>query len=119
MSFRFRKFKVYDDAQDWLKIIFQLTLGLKRAKMFELSNQIDRAGISVILNIAEGSDRGSDRELNRFLDISLGSLNEVIAGLDIARRSKFISDAEFDGALVESEKLAKQLGGFKRYLKSC
>lgn len=119
MSFRFRKFKVYADAQVWIKEIFVIASRVRKARYFELSSQIERAAISVIMNIAEGSDRGTDRELNRFLDISLGSLNEVVAGLDIALNFKLISQPDFDKVLLSSENLARQLGGFKKHLKSC
>lgn len=117
MSFRFRNFKVYEDAQDWIKTIFLLSFKIRKAKYFELTSQIQRAAISVVMNIAEGSDRGSDKDFNRFLDISLGSLNEVIAGLDIALRFSLISPKEFNDILSLSESLAKQLGGFKKHLK--
>ena len=69
------------------------------------------------MNIAERSDRGSDKDFNRFLDISLGSLNEAVAGLDIALSFSTISQNQFGDILLLSEQLAKQLGGFKKYLK--
>lgn len=119
MSFRFREFRVYQDAQVWIKNIFKLTIIIRNQKYFELSSQVERAALSVILNIAEGSDRGSDKDFNRFLDISLGSLNEVIAGLDIATKSDLITLENFENILIESEKMAKQLGAFKNALKSC
>ena len=119
MSFRFRNFRVYQDAKIWIKYIFRLTFKIKRLRYFELASQTERAAISVILNIAEGSDRGSDKDFNRFLDISLGSLNEVIAGLDIALELNLITAKEFEESLIKSENLAKQLGAFKKALKSC
>lgn len=69
------------------------------------------------MNIAEGSDRGSDKDFSRFLDISLGSLNEVIAGLDIALEENTIGKFEFNNIINKSESLAKQLGAFKNALK--
>lgn len=117
MSFRFREFRVYQNSLSWIETIFKLTHTIQNQRYFELSNQIERAAISVILNIAEGSDRGTDKDFNRFLGISLGSLNEVIAALDIANKSKLIPVKDFELVLVESENLAKQLGSFKKALK--
>lgn len=116
MSFRFREFRVYQEAKLWATMVFKLTAQIRRAKWFELSCQVERAAVSVILNIAEGSDRGSDKDFKRFLDISLGSLNEVIAGLDIALDLKLITDNQFNEILHYSENLAKQLGAFKKTL---
>ena len=118
MSFRFREFRVYKDAKIWIGQIFKLTSQIRSKRQFELASQIERAAISVILNIAEGSDRGSDKDFNRFLDISLGSLNEVIAGLDIVLDQKFITSIQFNEILNNSEILARQLGAFKKALKS-
>lgn len=116
MSFRFREFRVYKDAKLWMIQITKITFQIKKAKCFELACQIERAAISVIMNIAEGSDRGSDKDFNRFLDIALGSLNEVIAGLDIALTQKLITNIQFNEILDSSESLAKQLGAFKKAL---
>lgn len=119
MSFRFRQFQVYKEGKIWFQDIILVIRDIKQERYFELSNQIERAALSVLLNIAEGSDRGSDKEFRRFLDISLGSLNETVAGLDVALDLKLISQANFDKIYLSSENLDKQLGGFRKLLKSC
>ena len=67
MSFRFREFPVYKDAKIWLIDVYNLANQIKNKKYFDLAGQIERSALSVILNIAEGSDRGSDREFHRFI----------------------------------------------------
>jgi four helix bundle protein len=62
--------------------VFVLTSKLP-PKYYYLVDQIRRAALSVALNIAEGSAKGSDKDFNRYIHISLGSAYEVIAALDI------------------------------------
>ena len=118
MSFRFREFRVYKESKIWIKDIFVISKEIRYKKYFELASQIERAALSVVLNIAEGSDRGSDRDFRRFLDISLGSLNETIAGMDLALELKLINQADFDKIYISTENLVRQLGSFRKKLNS-
>jgi four helix bundle protein len=118
MKFRFLEWDVYKDAQELVKIILNIVKNLPREYRFELGSQLIRSAFSVVLNIAEGSGKGSDKDFNKFLDISLGSLYEVLAGADTLKKSNLISTKEFEIILKECEKIADQLGGFKKKLKS-
>ena len=113
-TFRFLQFKVYNDAKNYFKKILIVS---ERVISFSFKDQIRRASLSIILNIAEGSAKKSDIEFARFLEISIGSLNEVVACLDIMLELKKISEEEYKKLLNESEELAKQLGGFIKKLK--
>ncbi len=100
MSFRFQKFKIYSDAKIFVKLVFQLTVNFPNTFQHDLGRQIRNAVISVVLNLAEGSDRGSDKEFNRFIMTSLGSLNEVVAGFDIALENNLINSSEYKKVLI-------------------
>ncbi len=113
-TFRFLEFKVYKDA----KIFYQRMLILsKDLNNYSFKDQINRAALSVVLNIAEGSARKSDKEFARFLEISIASLNEVVACIDIMHDVKKINYQNYKNLLNKSEELAKQLGGFIKKLK--
>ncbi len=115
-KFRFLKWQVYKDAKELFSIIIKLVKKLPREFRFELGSQLIRAGLSVILNIAEGSGKSTDKELNRYLDISLGSLNEVLACCDVMKDNNFITKKEFEGIFQKTEDISNQLGGFKKKL---
>jgi len=89
---------------------------LPRDVNYELGNQIIRSSFSVILNTAEGSRKKSDKELNRYFDIPIGSLNETVAGMDVLRDNQFITEENFKMVLQKAESISKQLGGFKKKL---
>jgi four helix bundle protein len=113
-TFRFLQFKVYKDTKLYFKEIIVIS---ERIKNYSFKDQIRRASLSIILNIAEGSAKKSDIEFARFLEISIGSLNEVVACLDVMHDLKKLTEKEYTSLLQKSEELAKQLGGFIKKLK--
>lgn len=115
--FRFLNWKVYNDAQKLFTLILKIVQKIPREYRFELGSQIIRSAFSVILNIAEGSGKTSDKELNRFLNISLGSLNETLAAIDTLLFNNLITKGEFNNIYLLIEEISKQLGGFKKKLK--
>jgi len=83
---------------------------------YNLKNQIRRAALSIVLNIAEGSAVKSDKEFARYLEKSLGSVNEVVACFDVMKECGYINKSLFVKMVDQAELIAKQLGGFKKHL---
>lgn len=84
--------------------------------MFCLTAQLRRAVNSIILNIAEGSNRSSDLDFRRFLNTALTSLEEVVACLDIALDEHYISSKQHGTQFAQAESLGKQLLSFMKKL---
>ncbi|MCC6323523.1 four helix bundle protein [Candidatus Nomurabacteria bacterium] len=116
-TFRFRNFKVYQETR---KVNMQIKSLVKKKfpkeELYILTSQIHRALDSIILNIAEGSERGTDRDFAHFLNISNGSLHEVVACLDVAFDSKYITEKELNENMELLEGLAHQLTAFRKSL---
>jgi len=115
-KFRFRNFQVYKDALNFQKELKDLSRKFPKEEQFCLTSQLWRALYSIILNIAEGSDRGTDKDFAHFLNNSHTSLNEVVACLDLALNNKYISESDHNEYLEKSEKLANQLTAFRKSL---
>ncbi|MBI5411901.1 four helix bundle protein [Candidatus Peregrinibacteria bacterium] len=117
-KFRFREFQVYRDSRKFSsKNLKSLTrIKFPKEEQFCLTSQLWRALDSIILNIAEGSDRGTDKDFAHFLNTSHTSLNEVVACLDVALDSKYLTEKEHDECLKESELLGNQLTAFRKRL---
>src|SRR3990167_8478691 len=79
MGFRFRNFPIYQELRIFIKDIYSLSNRLPRKEQIGLASQVRRAAASSLLNLAEGSMKKSDAELNRFLLISIGSISEIAA----------------------------------------
>ena len=111
--FRFRRFPVYQDAWRFRQELKELSRQcFPREEQHVLTSQLCRALDSILLNIAEGSDRYSDMDFGRFLNTSLGSVNEVVACLDGALDSGYISEILHTDFLAKAERLARQLKAF-------
>lgn len=82
-----------------------------------LADQLKRSSLSIVLNIAEGSSKQSDKDFNRYIAISLGSVDETIASLEIAFDQKLLPKERFVYFESRHELLSKQLGGFSKFLK--
>ncbi|HBB76449.1 MAG: S23 ribosomal protein [Candidatus Levybacteria bacterium GW2011_GWC1_40_19] len=117
MVFRFRKFPVFQDSKRLHKEVIILT-GNFPNKYYYLADQVRRSSLSVVLNIAEGSSKQSDKDFNRFIATALGSVDETITCIEIAKDLKLITEAKFSNFEKEYESVSKQLGGLSKYLKN-
>ncbi len=113
-KFRFREFPVYKDARTFIVLTKNLSYKkFPKHEQFALLSQLTRALDSIVLNIAEGSDRGTDKDFAHFLNIAHTSLNETVACFDIALDSKYYSTEEHGKLLHCAELLANQLTAFR------
>ncbi len=79
---------------------------------FTLKNQIQRAAISISSNIAEGYERGSNREFVQFLYYAKASCGEVRSQVQLAKRVKVISDSQAAQIFAASKELSARLGAY-------
>jgi four helix bundle protein len=93
---RFEDLHAWRSARDLTNLIYELTHAGEFARDFGLRDQIRRAASSVMLNIAEGFDAGSDAEFVRFLGYARRSASETQAGLYTALDQKYILQSQFD-----------------------
>jgi four helix bundle protein len=117
-TFRFRTFPVYKDTLVFISEVKQFTKSaFPKNEQFGLTSQLWRALDSIILNIAEGTDKYSHFDFSRFLNQALGSLNEVVACFDIALLNKYLSKANHSEFLEKADKLYRQLKAFSSYVR--
>ncbi|MDO8513884.1 MAG: four helix bundle protein [bacterium] len=116
-NFRFLNWTIYTEAKNIFGKILIINNKLPNEIKFSLGDQPIRSSLSVVLNIAEGSGKNSDRELNRYFNIAIGSLYETLANLDILKDEKYISKEQYNSLFTQIESIIKQLGGFKKLLK--
>ncbi|MBI2674017.1 MAG: four helix bundle protein [Candidatus Zambryskibacteria bacterium] len=115
-QFRFLDWKVYKDSQKLFSSLLQIVKKLPREYRYELGSQLLRSGSSIILNVAEGSGKQSEKELNRFIETALGSSYETLANIDILKSNNFITEEGFLAIQETIADVCSQLGGFKKKL---
>ena len=104
-DFYYRKLKVYHQSKQLVTNIYSLTKSFPLQEQYGLSNQIQRAAISIPSNIAEGMGRFSFKERIHFLEIAYGSLMEVMCQLEIAEQLTYITSNN----LTEQENLVSEI----------
>jgi four helix bundle protein len=115
------KIERFEDVESWKEsrlLVRDVYKRLTLCKDLGFKNQMQRAAISIMSNIAEGFDRGSNKEFVQFLVIARGSVSEVksqaYAGLDIG----YLDEEVFMAITDRCTKIINLLNGFIRFLKN-
>ena len=113
------KIEKFEDIIAWQKSK-ELTLTLykifKSSRDFQFKDQILRASLSIMNNIAEGYERKGDKELAKFLFIAKGSCGEVRSMLYLARELRYISGSDFNRIYNLTLEISRILSGFMKTL---
>lgn len=115
---RFEDIKAWQEARELTKRIYGLTRREPFARDFGLRDQIQRAAVSSMSNIAEGFDCDSRVEFGRFLGIARRSGVEVQSLLYVAMDVGYIDESEFALHYEQARKTKALIGGFKSSLTS-
>lgn len=114
---RFEEIKVWNEAKSFVNDIYNLIFThQKLQKDYSLVDQLKRASYSIMLNIAEGFERGSNKEFANFLNIAKGSAGEVRSILHLLKDNKYILEKEFDELYLKIENISAQLSNFRKFL---
>ena len=110
----------FEDIESWKEariLVSQVYSALLPCRDYGLSSQMQRASVSIMSNIAEGFDRGSNKEFIQFLIIARGSASEVksltYAALDLG----YFDDGTFSNIVDRCTSISNLLNGFIRFLK--
>jgi four helix bundle protein len=111
MATRFEDLVVWQKARALTGLIYDLTREKTFAGDFGLRDQIRSAAVSVMSNIAEGFERGSDAEFGHFLSIAKGSCGEVRSQLYVAGDQGYIDATSFTRASDDAAEVSRMLQG--------
>ena len=115
---RFEDLEVWQKAKELTNLIYGLSSSGSFARDFGLRDQMRRAAVSIMSNIAEGFESQTQALFIQFLSRAKGSSGELRAQLYIALEQKYTTTAEFQFAFSLAELCSKQLASFIRYLES-
>lgn len=115
-DFYYRKLLVYQQSMLLLSDVYRLTRNFPQSEAYGLTNQLQRAAVSIPSNIAEGMGRFSIKERMHFLEISNGSLMEVMCQLEIAQLLGYITTEELQEQEKKIAALAKMMIGLRNKL---
>jgi four helix bundle protein len=111
----FEELEAWQRARELVRVIYNCSGAGGFAKDFALRDQIRRAVVSVLPNIAEGFERSGDREFVQFLATAKGSCGEVRAQLYAALDQGYVTDEQFATASAVAIEVSKLIAGLMRY----
>ncbi len=114
---RFEDIDAWKKGRELTKAIYTATSAGGFGQDPALRDQIRRAVVSVPSNIAEGFERGGDKEFRQFLAQAKGSTGEVKTHLYVALDVGYLSQATFDELYRQAAEAGRLIGGFMRYLR--
>ncbi|MDC1205508.1 four helix bundle protein [Candidatus Pacebacteria bacterium] len=113
------KYKSFEDIQCWQKskiLSVQIYKTLQNNRDFSFRDQMQRAAVSVMNNIVEGSERNSYKEFRQFLYVAKASCGEVRSMLYLAKELGYVSEDEFTDLRDQAVEISKMLSGFIKAL---
>ena len=113
---KFEELVVWEKARKLTGNIYNVTKDEQFSDDRELVTQIRRASVSVMSNIAEGKERGGDREFAQFLQIAKGSAGEIRSQLYVARDQNYIAQKKFEELIELSTEVSRLLSGLIKKL---
>ena len=115
---RFKEIQAWQTARQLTNFVYNLTGQSVLAKDFGLKDQIRRAAVSVMSNIAEGYESWTDTQFINYLGTARASAGEVRAQLYIALDQKYIAPEQFQDAYELADKASRQIANFIKYLEA-
>jgi four helix bundle protein len=113
----FEDIDAWQKARQLSKMVYEYTKQDAFKKDYGLCDQIRRAAVSVMSNIAEGFDRSGNKEFIQFLFIAKGSTAEIESQLYVALDNGYINEEQFTEVTSLTNVIKSLLSGFIRYLK--
>ena len=113
----FEDFEIWKEARHLTREIYTLSKATKFSKDFGLRDQMQRAAVSIMSNIAEGFERGGNQEFVQFLYIAKGSCGEVRSQLYIALDQEYVDQTVADKLLIILKRLSVMIKHLIDHLK--
>ncbi len=115
---RFEEIKAWQLGRELVKSIYALSKKGEFSKDYGFKDQIRRATISIMSNVAEGFERFSKKEFIQYLNIARGSAGEVRSHLYLALDLEYIKQEEFTDMKRKCESISGHIWNFMKYLKN-
>ena len=114
-----KRLERFEDLVAWQKArvltcqIYHVTGSGRFAKDYGLRDQVRRAAVSIMSNLAEGFERGGRSEFHQFLSVAKASCAELRSQLYVARDAGYLEDHTFGALLSQAEEVGRITGGLR------
>ena len=112
-QFDFEKLKVYQKALDFIDRIFEIYKEMSQDYKITIGSNLARAALSIANNLAEGNDKKSKKERNRFFGISSDSTRECVSVINVLRRQSLIGQSKYIELRLDAREITSMIHGLK------
>lgn len=102
---------------DLAEVVYRLTDRFPREEKYGMISQLQRCSVSIPSNISEGAGRGTNKQFRQFLEMSMGSCNEVQTQIELSYRFGYINKEILDKTIDEAVQIYKMILAFYNSLK--
>ena len=114
---RFEDLDAWKVARELTREVYRITSVERFSRDFGLKDQIRKASVSIMSNVAEGFERDGNREFCNFLSIGKGSAGEVQSQLYVALDQDYITRVDFESVYSKAKESGRVIAGLGNYLK--
>ena len=114
---QFEDLEIWKEARRLTQAIYQLTKSDKFSRDFALRDQVRRAAVSIMSNIAEGFERGGNQEFVQFLYVAKASCGEVRSQIYVALDQGYMPKPDSEESIVSFRRLSGMIGNLINYLR--
>ena len=115
---QFEDLLCWQKARELNRMIYKVYNQGPFSRDFSLQNQVRRASVSVMSNVAEGFERGGDKEFIQFLSTAKGSCGELRCQLYVALDEAYLNETDFKRFYGMCEEISRMISGFMTYLRN-
>jgi len=112
-----RELKIWQRSMDFVERIYKVSANFPREEKYGLIAQIRSCAVSVPSNISEGGGRATNKQFKHFLEISMGSINELQTQIELANRFSYLSRDVYEEIIDEGLQIYKMILAFYNSLK--
>ena len=110
-QFDFERLKVYQKALDFVDKIFVVYKKLSYDYKISIGSNLVRAVLSIVNNLAEGNDKNSTKERNRYFGISSDSTRECVSVLNVLKRQELVDSEEYLKLRQDAREITSMIRG--------
>ena len=113
----YRELKIWQRSMDFVVKVYEITASFPKEERYGLISQLRSCAVSVPSNISEGAGRGTNKQFKRFLEFSMGSINEAQTQIELAHRVKYLNKEVYDFLIDEALQIYKMILAFYKSIK--
>ena len=109
---KFRELKFWQRSMDLVVDVYKKTKSFPKEETYGIIQQIRKSAVSIPSNVSEGAGRNTDAQFKHFLEVAMGSCNELQTQIELSRRLHYLTDQDAKKILDEAIQIYKMISAY-------